>query len=71
MKDFAGNEINVPAVLAGIAAVDWSRTSGADPQAVCESCQMPIEKRRGIWQHVNSRLIRCDRRQGYAYPATK
>jgi hypothetical protein len=68
MKDFAGNEINVPAVLAGIAAIDWAATTDANPQELCETCQTPIEKRRGIWQHINSRLIRCDEGQGHAYP---
>jgi hypothetical protein len=33
MKDFAGNEIDVPAVLEAIASIDWSRTSEADPPA--------------------------------------
>jgi hypothetical protein len=27
MKDFAGNEIDVPAVLKAIASIDWSRTT--------------------------------------------
>jgi hypothetical protein len=31
MKDFAGNEIDVPAMLEAIAAIDWSRTNEADP----------------------------------------
>jgi hypothetical protein len=26
MRDFAGNEIDVPAVLEAIASIDWSRT---------------------------------------------
>jgi hypothetical protein len=34
MKDFAGNEIDVPAVLAGIASIDWSRTGEADPAVI-------------------------------------
>jgi hypothetical protein len=31
MKDFAGNEIDVPAMLQAIASIDWSRTTDADP----------------------------------------
>ena len=27
MRDFAGNEIDVPAVLEAIASIDWSRTA--------------------------------------------
>jgi hypothetical protein len=27
--DFAGNPVDVPAVLRGIASIDWSRTAGA------------------------------------------
>jgi len=28
--DFAGNPIDVPAMLRAIASIDWSRTAGAD-----------------------------------------
>ena len=36
MKDFAGNEIDVPAVLEAIASIDWSRTNEAGHRHMSE-----------------------------------
>jgi exosome complex RNA-binding protein Rrp4 len=53
MKDFAGNEIDVPAVLKAIASIDWSRASGSVSRVRADSLEVGDE--------VLARVLRVDR----------
>lgn len=41
MKDFAGNEIDEPAMTKAIAAIDWSTTPTLAPSDPSGSCSRP------------------------------